>query len=57
MPTEVGMLRQTWHGSANEASGSRLMISMGWAKKAMDVHCVVFLSMLVAIVTSSDVLS
>lgn len=57
MPTEVGMLRLTWHGSANEASGSRLMISMGWAKKAMDVHCVVFLSMLVAIVTSSDVLS
>jgi len=32
MPSEAGYLRLT-HGSANGASGSNFMISMGWAQK------------------------
>lgn len=56
MPSEAGYLRLTQHGSASGASGSSIVISMGWAKKAMDVHCVAFTSMLV-VVTSYKNLS
>jgi len=54
MPTEAGLLRLTWHGYASGASGFSLMISMGWAKKAIDMHCVAFLSMLVVVTSYNN---